>query len=86
MDPVSFFPFHNRHIRFSYKGQIMSGVIVDSIPYDEKDFGSQYVYIPTNKMIDWKNAEAINDEVTMKAIEQKIDVLRVNDPSLITRE
>ncbi|MBK9285868.1 MAG: hypothetical protein IPM51_16355 [Sphingobacteriaceae bacterium] len=83
MDHVSFFPFHNRHIRFLYDGQEMQGVVVDSIPYNEKAFSTQYVYIATRNMRAWKDAEKIQDNRAMRALEKKIDLLKITNPSLI---
>lgn len=83
MDHLSFFPFHNRHIKFFYDGHEMYGVVIDSIPYNEKSFSTQYVYIPSNKLREWKEAEDNHDKTRMKLLEQEIDILKISDPSLI---
>jgi len=83
MDHASFFPFHNRHIKFLYDGQERQGVVVDSIPYGKKEFSTQYIYIPTTNMIAWKDAERRGDKAAMKALEGEIDILRITNPSLL---
>lgn len=83
MDQLSFFNYHNRHIRFEYNGEIMSGVVVDSLSYDEKAFPTEYIYIPTSQMRAWKDAESSNNVTEMRRLEQRIDLRDLRNPSLI---
>ena len=83
MDQLSFFKYNNRHIKFEYKGESRAGVVVDSIPYDEKEFPTQYIYIATKDMIDWKDAERRRDKMKMKRLEQKINLQFVENPQLL---
>lgn len=66
MDHLSFFPFHKRHIKFLNNGAEWNGVVVDSIPYNKKEFCIQYVFISTQKMTAWKVAEKNRELVIMK--------------------
>lgn len=83
MDHFSFFPFHNRHIKFYYEGIEMQGVVIDSIPYNEKEFSTQYVYIPTVSMMEWKEAENNHDIDGMRSLETIIDVSKITNPSYL---
>lgn len=83
MDQLSFFKYHNRHIRFEYEGQQLQGVVVDSIPYDEKQYSTEYAFIPTNRMRAWKDAEDERDEQAMRNLERRIDLRLVKNPELL---
>ena len=83
MDHLSFFPFHNRHIKFLYDGVPKKGVVIDSIPYDKKKFSTEYIYISTKNMRAWKDAEKTHDKSAMQALEEKINLLKITEPSLI---
>ncbi len=83
MDQLNFFKYHNRYISFEYKGERLQGVIVDSIPYDKKKFPTEYVFIQTNNMRAWKNAEKERNEDAMRRFEKKINLEIVKNPQLI---
>ncbi|HSZ25382.1 MAG TPA: hypothetical protein VK766_06690, partial [Cytophagaceae bacterium] len=74
MDHLSFFPFHNKFIRFSYNGQEMQGVVIDYIPYNKKEFSTQYIFIEKKDMKLWKEASEKHDKTVMEALESKIDI------------
>lgn len=83
MDHLTFLPFHNRHIKFFYEGEHRDGVVVDSIPHENKEFSNQYAFISHEKMIPWKAAEKIQDITTMKGLEVKIDISKIANPILL---
>lgn len=73
-----FFKYHNKHIRFRLNdGRILQGVLLDLWPKSGRT-SSEYVFIPTNKMIDWKNADVIGDVDTKRQLEKNlIDISQI---------
>jgi hypothetical protein len=84
MEILSFFPFHNRHIKFLYNNEEKEGVVIDSIPYKSKKRSTEFIYIPTKNMKEWKDAENRKDKSTMKSLEIKIDISNISKPSLLS--
>lgn len=56
MNHQEFIKYHNRHIEFTYKGKNLSGVVLDLIPYNKKENRTDYVFIPTRNLKEWKTA------------------------------
>ncbi|MGQ0828932.1 MAG: hypothetical protein ACT4ON_11135 [Bacteroidota bacterium] len=83
MNPLDFFPYHNRHITFEYRGETKHGVVIDSIPYNLKRFSTEYIFIPTPKMKSWKDAQDRRDKNEMEKYEEKIDILDIKNPSFV---
>lgn len=86
MDHLSFFPYHNRHIKFLYDESLFEGVVIDSIPYNEKDFSTQYAFVSIELMQEWKNAEKRIDKSAMRALEKKIDISKIRNPELMHKK
>lgn len=65
---------HNRHIEFSYKGEILSGVLIDMIPYDEKNEHTEYMFIPSENRTLWKEAFEKKDFSLLNNFFKTIDI------------
>ena len=48
MNFLEFLPYHNRLIKFRYKGENLVGVVIDVIPHDIKKKESEYCPILKN--------------------------------------
>jgi hypothetical protein len=84
MTHLEFMPFHNKHIRFRlYNGTGKQGVVLDTIPYNKKDFATQYVFIPSDKLNEWKQADRERKNAIKEALEEKIDILNIISAELI---
>ena len=70
MNHLEFIKYHNRHISFTYKGKTKTGVVLNLIPYNKKKNGTDYVFIPTKYLKDWK----IASKVKRKNLQQVIDI------------
>lgn len=76
MTDLEFLPYHNRHCRFTFQpNHEVTGVIFQWHFSPEDDL--QYYYIPTNKLIAYKEAERIGDILTCKKIATAIDLLNI---------
>ena len=62
MNFLEFLPYHNRLIKFRYKGETLEGVVIDVIPYDIKKKESEYLFIPNDQLGKWKDPDSIKDD------------------------
>lgn len=76
MTELEFFPFHNYHIRFRLSnGTELSGVLFDTMNSHETGKPrTEYTFIQTKNMIEWKQAEKIGDKERMKHLQSFIDI------------
>lgn len=66
---------HNRHIRFILDGKILSGVVVDDVFHKTgKTKRTHYTFIPTKNMVEWKEAEKVNDREKMYSLSSVVDI------------
>lgn len=76
---------HNRHIRFIYKNEHLTGVVVDDAYHKEgKSKDTHYTFIPTASMAKWKEAEKVNDRKTMNELSSVVDIEDIIWGELIT--
>lgn len=69
---------HNRHIRFSHDGVIHTGVVVDDSFHKEgKTKRTDYTFIHTAKLREWKEAEKIGDRSKMDALSSIVDISKI---------
>lgn len=84
MDHVSFMPYHNRHIVFEYPDntgfyETLSGVVLDLLEYNEKRTPTEYIFIPSNNLIEWQQADASNNETRKAELQRRIDIQFVHN-------
>jgi hypothetical protein len=69
---------HNRHIKFVIDGQVLSGVVVDDVYHTTgKTKRTDYTFIPTSNMIEWKKAENRHDKEKMYALSTVVDIAKI---------
>jgi len=75
MTPIEFSLFHNYHIRFGMTdGTELSGVVVNTLDLKPERSPTIYAFIPTNQIIDWKQAEKDQNSQKMKALQGEVDI------------
>lgn len=62
MNFLEFLPYHNRLIKFCYKGENLVGVVIDVIPHDIKKKESEYLFIPNDLRDKWKDSSKMEDD------------------------
>lgn len=79
MDHREFISYHNRLIRFKCEGEkeFRIGAIVDLIPYTEKTNDTDYVFIPRENMLKWREAEQKGDRMEMTKLQEIIDISKI---------
>lgn len=82
MNHLEFLPYRNRHIRFHYRGQWRTGVILDEIPYDEKKKSTDYILIPTSNLKEWRTADIVDDAETKGLLQEVIDIIEISEAEL----
>jgi hypothetical protein len=66
---------HNRLIRFIIGGKSLSGVVVDDVFHKTgKSKRSHYTFIPIKNIVEWKEAEKLNDREKMYSLSSVIDI------------
>ena len=88
MNHSDFAQYHNRHIMFEYcypKKPIekLNGVVLDIINYREKKTPTEYIFIQTNDLHNWKKADEIGDVVSKRKLERKIDIQYITRANII---
>ena len=87
MNHISFLPYHNRHISFQFKEGVriveLSGVVVDTLKYNEKKSPTEYVFIPTKSMVEWHEAHNKGDKKREKELERVIDIRNIVSAKLL---
>jgi hypothetical protein len=69
---------HNRHIKFAVDGQVLSGVVVDDVYHTTgKSKRTDYTYIPTCNMVEWKKAEERHDKERMYSLSSVVDISKI---------
>ncbi|HSZ25792.1 MAG TPA: hypothetical protein VK766_08750 [Cytophagaceae bacterium] len=79
---------HNRHIRFIIGGKILSGVVVDDVFHKTgKTKRTHYTFIPTKNMVEWKEAEKVNNQEKMHSLSSVVDIEEITwgEPIFDTR-
>lgn len=85
MTHLEFSPYHNRHIKFTLaNGETSHGVILDIISYEDKEYDTEYIFIPTNKMMDWSNADKEKNKEKKEQLQSKIDISQIISAELIS--
>lgn len=69
MDHLEFFHYHNRLIEFTYRGRPKRGVVLDIIPYGEKERNTNYAYIPYENLEIWRSASDEDRRVLQETID-----------------
>lgn len=87
MNHSTFFRYHNKLIRFTYIppnaiGEDLTGVVLD-FPYDKKKEHTEYVFIPSHNLLEWKLADEKADEKIKKKLSRIIDIEYITKASLI---
>ncbi len=79
MTESTFTQYHNFHIKFKVNnGKESSGVFLErnNVPNDPKP-RTVYKFIPTNNMIEWKQAKEKKDFVTVERLQSEIDISNI---------
>lgn len=79
MNFLEFLPYHNRLIKFRYKGETLEGVVIDVIPYDIKKKESEYLFIPNDQLGKWKDPDSIKDDNIKKELRNSTTGIRIVD-------
>jgi hypothetical protein len=77
MTPIEFSQFHNRHIRFRLRNRSeeLTGVVL--LDHNNQT-GVEYIFIPTNRMIEWKTADREGNLQVRSQIESRgIDISEI---------
>lgn len=69
---------HNRHIKFVVDGQVLSGVVVDDLYHTAgKTKRTDYTFIPTSNMVEWKKAENQHNKEKMYSLSGVVDIAKI---------
>lgn len=83
MTRIEFSPFHNRHIKFKLRGAEKRGVVLDMLDYSQKKRDTEYIFIPTNNMNEWKLADRDGNIQKKKELQQIINIEEIETPELL---
>lgn len=84
MTHIEFFPFHNRHIKFRLRnGQELHGVLLDMMDYNNKKVHTEYIFIPTERMREWKEADTTGNVALKEQLQSIIDIENIESAELL---
>lgn len=87
MNFLEFLPYHNRLIKFRYKGETLEGVVIDEIPYKSKKKESEFSYISRKHLKRWKEADNKGDQTSKEKLQEIIDIEEIkNIPEKLSDE
>lgn len=79
MDHLELFRYHNRLIEFTYKGKYKKGVVLDVIPYSQKERETDYAFIPFEHLETWRNAS----DTERRQLEETVDIKYISSAELL---